>query len=48
MDVVKEEVGVSEENAEDRNRWRQMIHCGNPLREQPKSKEDLTEAKIIC
>ena len=39
MDVVKEDMksaGVREEDAEDRVRWRQMIHCGDPLREKPK------------
>ncbi|KAF7646447.1 hypothetical protein LDENG_00187620 [Lucifuga dentata] len=33
MDVVKEDmklVGVREEEAEDRVRWRQMIRCGDP------------------
>ncbi|KAF7647373.1 hypothetical protein LDENG_00173260 [Lucifuga dentata] len=33
MDVVKEDmklVGVREEEAEDRVRWRQMIGCGDP------------------
>ncbi|KAK2897556.1 hypothetical protein Q8A73_013936 [Channa argus] len=33
MDVVREDmklVGVSEEDAEDRVRWRHMIRCGNP------------------
>ncbi|KAF7651992.1 hypothetical protein LDENG_00102870 [Lucifuga dentata] len=33
MDVVKEDmklVGVREEEAEDRVRWRQMIRCGEP------------------
>ena len=33
MDVVKEDmkfVGVREEGAEDRVRWRQIIHCGDP------------------
>ena len=32
MDVVREDmklVGVSEEDAEDRVRWRHMIHCGD-------------------
>ena len=32
MDVVKQDkklVGVREEDAEDRVRWRQMIRCGN-------------------
>ena len=32
MDVVKEEmklVGVREEDAEDRVRWRKMIRCGD-------------------
>ncbi|KAF7657713.1 hypothetical protein LDENG_00023190 [Lucifuga dentata] len=33
MDAVKEDmklVGVREEEAEDRVRWRQMIRCGDP------------------
>ena len=33
MDVVREDmklVGVREEDAEDRVRWRHMIHCGDP------------------
>ena len=33
MDVVKEDmklVGVRDEDEEDRVRWRQMIHCGDP------------------
>ncbi|KAF7655665.1 hypothetical protein LDENG_00052730 [Lucifuga dentata] len=33
MDVVKEDmklVGVREEEAEDRVRWRQLIRCGDP------------------
>ncbi|KAF7645989.1 hypothetical protein LDENG_00195280 [Lucifuga dentata] len=33
MDVAKEDmklVGVREEEAEDRVRWRQMIRCGDP------------------
>ena len=31
MDAVNEKlVGVREEDAEDRVRWRQMIHCGDP------------------
>ena len=33
MDVVKEDmkvVGVREEDAEDRVRWRQLIRCGDP------------------
>ena len=32
MDVVREDmqiVGVTEEDAEDRKRWRRMIHCGD-------------------
>ena len=33
-------VGVTEENARDRVRWRQMICCGDPQREQPKDRED--------
>lgn len=33
MDVVKEDMkvfGVREEEAEDRVRWRQINHCGDP------------------
>lgn len=33
MDVVKEDmelVCVRTEKTEDRTKWRQMIHCGNP------------------
>lgn len=33
MDVVQEDlqmVAVTEEDASDKVRWRQMIHCGNP------------------
>ena len=33
MDAVKEDmraVGVTEEDAEDRGRWKQMIRCGDP------------------
>ena len=33
MDVVKEDmklVGVTEEEAQNRVRWRQMIRCGDP------------------
>ena len=43
MDVVKEDmkvVGVREEDAEDRVRWRQLIRCGDPWREKPKGKEE--------
>lgn len=42
MDVVKKDMGsvdVREEDAEDRERWRQMIGCGHPSREQPKGDE---------
>lgn len=34
-----ESVGVREEDAQDRVRWRQMIGCGHPRREQLKGKK---------
>ncbi|KAK3511278.1 hypothetical protein QTP70_034775 [Hemibagrus guttatus] len=43
MDVINEDMkleGASVEDAEDRDRWREMIHCGDPLREKPKEEED--------
>ncbi|KAJ8353688.1 hypothetical protein SKAU_G00212550 [Synaphobranchus kaupii] len=33
MDTVKEDmqaVGVTEDEAQDKNRWKQMIRCGDP------------------
>ena len=42
MDIVKENmkiVGVREDDAEDRVRWRQMICCGDYFREKKKGKE---------
>jgi len=37
IDVVREDmqVGIAEEDAEDRKTWKQMIHCGDPSWEQP-------------
>lgn len=43
MYVVKKDmklVGVREEDAEDRVRWRRMICCCDPGRDQPKGNED--------
>ena len=42
MNVVKEDVklvGVTEKDAEDRVRWRQMILCGETLKRTAESKE---------
>ncbi|MCJ8728463.1 hypothetical protein PDJAM_G00004720 [Pangasius djambal] len=42
MDVINEDmklVGASVEGAEDRDRWRVMIHCGDPRREKPKEED---------
>lgn len=36
-------VGVRGEDAEDWDRWRRMIHCGDPRREQQKGKEEDTK-----
>ena len=44
MDVVKEDmklVGVREEDAEDRVRWRQMICCGVPKGKSQKKKKKM-------
>ena len=44
VDVVREDMqvaGVTEEDAEARKRWKRMIRCGDPKREQPKEEEDL-------
>ncbi|KAJ8348946.1 hypothetical protein SKAU_G00275380 [Synaphobranchus kaupii] len=43
MDTVKEDmqaVGVTEDEAQDKNRWKQMIRCGDPGGEQPKEEEE--------
>ena len=43
LSVVKEEiqlVGVTEEDAEDRLRWKQLIHYGDPQRKKPKDCND--------
>lgn len=43
MDGEKENlriVGVMEEDAGDKVRWRWMIHCGKPHRKQLKGKEE--------
>lgn len=37
------DVDVGEEDAEDRDEWRQMIHCGDPKREQSKAKDDIKQ-----
>lgn len=39
MDVVKGDMEMVEVKAEDRVRWRQMVRCGAPCREQPKEEE---------
>ena len=37
--MVREDmVEVTEEEAEDRNKWRWKIHCGDPWWEKPKKK----------
>lgn len=39
MDVVREDmqvVGATKEDAEDRERWKQMIRSGDPWQEQPR------------
>lgn len=41
MDLVKQNmklVGVREEEAENRFRWRQMIRCGDSVREHKRTK----------
>ena len=45
MDVEKEDMKLAgvKEDAEDRGRWRQMIHRGDPWKEQPKGKEEEEE-----
>ena len=63
MYVVRENmemVGVTEEDTEDRVRWRRVIHrCGDPKREHPKEQEDYqycilhkskrwTESRMVC
>ena len=38
---------MSEEEAEDQDRWREMIHCGDPWREKLKGKDLFTiESKL--
>ena len=40
MDVMKEDVEVTEEDTEDRNNWSWKIRCGDPCWETPKEEED--------
>ncbi|KAK3518089.1 hypothetical protein QTP70_033314, partial [Hemibagrus guttatus] len=43
MDGINEDmklVGATVEDAEDRDRWREMIRCGDPSREKPKEEEE--------
>lgn len=50
MDVGKEDismVGVSEEDAVERVRWRWRSCCGDPKREQPKAKDNAKDKKHI-
>ena len=42
MDLVREDmavVEVTEEDADDRNKWRWEMRCGDPLREKPKEED---------
>ena len=38
LDVVREDMVEVTEEAEDRNKWRWKIHCGDPWWEKPKKK----------
>lgn len=43
VDVVKEDIKVGcvrEEEAKDKVRWRQLIRCGDPCRDNPEKEED--------
>lgn len=52
MDVVDRDVklvGVREEEAENRVRWRPMIHCGQQIREQLKEDKQVEQqTQTIC
>lgn len=51
MDAVRENMkldGVRENDAEERERWRQMIGCGQPWRQQPRGRgEDSASLSIF-